>query len=85
MVDFVFRGVSWGFGGFVVLAGEGFCSLAFEGLMMLVGFFDSRLDCVLAKSLSKSLEFISFGVGFGADFMLDLACFWAILLGILSP
>ena len=73
MVDFVLRGVSCGFGGFVVLAGESFCAL--ERLWVLVGFFDSRLDCVLAKSLSKSLEFISFGVGFGADFMLDLACF----------
>lgn len=73
MVDFVLRGVSWDLGGFVVLAGEGFCAL--ERLWVLVGFFGSRLDSALAKSLSKSLAFISFGVGFGADFMLDLACF----------
>ena len=73
MVDFALCVVSLAL--VAALAEEGFCSLAFEGLMMLVGFFDSRLDCELAKSLSKSLEFISFGVGFGADFMLDLACF----------
>lgn len=83
MVDFALCLESLVLGGFVVLSEEGFCSLSFKGLMMLVGFFDctldSGLDCVLAKSFSKSLElsavFVSFGVGFGADFILDLACF----------